>query len=145
MIAKGRLIVLTFLIVCSISKFLLSQDLFREVNLDVHPLSSNQAKILNALQTVNAYNTGRIREDIARRRSGRKPPSLTSCRKRLRSIYNLKGERLRALVKAAQTAGRHDIRWDGRNDRGAAVASGVYLARIEAGRKVEVRKMTLVR
>ena len=61
------------------------------------------------------------------------------------SIYNLKGARIRALVQGLQAAGNHSTLWDGKDGSGRNVASGVYLARIEAGRKVEVRKMTLVR
>jgi hypothetical protein len=39
----------------------------------------------------------------------------------------------------------HEAAWDGRDDRGRAVASGVYLARLEAGGLVQQHKLTLVR
>lgn len=42
-------------------------------------------------------------------------------------------------------AGRHAVVWDGRDAAGYEVAAGVYLYRIEAGARVDVRKMTVVR
>jgi len=45
-------------------------------------------------------------------------------------IHDLRGRRVRRLLPAtALTAGRHDLAWDGRDERGVVVASGVYLAR----------------
>jgi len=38
----------------------------------------------------------------------------------------------------------HEAEWDGRDDRGAPVASGVYLYRIHVGRLVEERKTLLL-
>lgn len=41
-------------------------------------------------------------------------------------IYNVRGERVRVLVDGRKPAGRHDAVWNGRNDSGNTVASGVY-------------------
>jgi flagellar hook assembly protein FlgD len=41
--------------------------------------------------------------------------------------------------------GRHEIAWDGRNNRGAGVSSGVYFAKFATGGYSEVKKMILVR
>lgn len=41
-------------------------------------------------------------------------------------IFNETGQLVRALVDGEMNAGRHEISWDGRNQAGAAVASGVY-------------------
>jgi len=60
-------------------------------------------------------------------------------------IYNLRGQEVRTLVDAFQNSGNHEIRWDGRDDFGNAVASGVYLYRLQAGEHAAVKKLTLLR
>lgn len=60
-------------------------------------------------------------------------------------IFNLLGEKVRTLVEAGQLAGSHQAEWDGRNDAGAAVASGVYIYRLRAGNVHLARKMLLLR
>ena len=42
-------------------------------------------------------------------------------------------------------AGGHALRWDGRDDRGREVASGVYLYRLQADGREEVHKLLLLR
>jgi len=49
------------------------------------------------------------------------------------------------LVHAAYSAGTHLVKWDGRDDSGAKVASGIYLYGIRTGEYVATRKMALVR
>lgn len=61
------------------------------------------------------------------------------------SIYNMLGQRVRHLLKGSLPPGRYDIIWDGRNEAGQTVASGVYLYRLRIGRFVATRKMVLVR
>ncbi|RMI03620.1 MAG: T9SS C-terminal target domain-containing protein [Calditrichaeota bacterium] len=73
-------------------------------------------------------------------------------RVRLR-IFNLLGQVVRTLVDGRETAGYKEVVWDGRNDAGEPVASGVYLYRLEAGNPsagsghgfVKTRKMVLIR
>jgi hypothetical protein len=60
-------------------------------------------------------------------------------------IYNLKGQLVRTLVNEQKPAGRHQVVWDGRNDVGARVPSGVYLYRIEAGDFHATRRLALVK
>lgn len=61
------------------------------------------------------------------------------------TIYNTLGQKVRTLVNEAQKpAGYYRAEWNGRNDAGAAVASGVYLYRLHAGDFVKVRKMLLI-
>jgi len=60
-------------------------------------------------------------------------------------VYNLAGQLVRTLVDAPQAAGRFQITWDGRDDVGNGVASGVYLYRLEAGNFAETKKMILMR
>jgi hypothetical protein len=60
-------------------------------------------------------------------------------------VYNLLGQKVRALVSGIQEAGYREVAWDGRNDSGVAVASGIYIYRIEAGDFVQTRKMILMK
>jgi len=61
------------------------------------------------------------------------------------SIYNTTGQRIRTLVEGEQATGHHRAVWDGRDDAGQAVASGLYLCRMVSGEFSAVRKMALVR
>ncbi len=60
------------------------------------------------------------------------------------AIFNLLGERIRTLVNQRQTAGQHRLHWDGRNEFGMSVPSGVYLYRLRASEFVQTRKMILM-
>ena len=46
------------------------------------------------------------------------------------AIYNVQGQRVRTLVDAPLHAGVHQMRWDGRDERGHSVATGPYFARL---------------
>jgi len=61
------------------------------------------------------------------------------------SIYNLKGQFVRTLVNEVKTPGRYEIFWDGRDQYGQKLPSGLYLSRIQLGAKSAIRKMVLVR
>lgn len=61
------------------------------------------------------------------------------------AIYNILGHRVRMLVEGVQKAGEQRIMWDGRDDDGAAVASGIYFYRLEAGGFTQTRRLTLLR
>lgn len=61
------------------------------------------------------------------------------------SIFSPSGERVRLLDKGRREVGRRLVAWDGRNDAGNDVASGVYLFRIRAGSAERTRKLVLVR
>ncbi len=60
-------------------------------------------------------------------------------------IYNTLGQEVRTLVNAAQTAGEHSVQWDGRDNQGTAVSSGIYIYRLQAGNFIKSNKMTLMR
>jgi hypothetical protein len=60
-------------------------------------------------------------------------------------IYNLLGQKIRNLVNSSQEAGYQSILWDGRNDSGISVASGIYIYRLEAGDYINTRKMILMK
>ncbi len=60
-------------------------------------------------------------------------------------IFDLRGRLVRRLVDESVAAGRHQVRWDGRDGGGREMASGVYLCRLHAGSAPQLHKMTLVR
>jgi len=61
------------------------------------------------------------------------------------AIYNIAGQRVRTLVSGTQSAGRQEVVWDGCDDSGSRVSSGVYLYRMSAGDFVRSRKMMLLK
>lgn len=68
----------------------------------------------------------------------------TATRARL-ALYDAAGRRVRTLLEAPLGAGPHAIAWDGRDDRRAQVASGVYFAKLTAGSAERRAKVVLVR
>jgi flagellar hook assembly protein FlgD len=60
-------------------------------------------------------------------------------------VYNVLGQRVRTLVSEEQDSGLHRVQWNGENQYGERVGSGVYFYRIEAGSFTETRKLVLVR
>jgi predicted outer membrane repeat protein len=61
-------------------------------------------------------------------------------------IHDLGGRLVRVLVAdEVRSAGRHEVRWNGRDAAGRAVASGLYICRLQAGDRVAVHRLTLVR
>ena len=66
------------------------------------------------------------------------------CRVRL-EIYNILGEKIRTLINSKENAGIHSVVWNGRDDSGNPVASGIYLYRLNAGSYNAIKKMILLR
>ncbi|HEX7071380.1 MAG TPA: T9SS type A sorting domain-containing protein, partial [Rhodothermales bacterium] len=60
-------------------------------------------------------------------------------------IFDITGRRVRVLVNEEKEAGIYKVQWDGRNDAGAQVASGMYLYQIRSGSFVDAKKMMLVK
>jgi len=60
-------------------------------------------------------------------------------------VFNVLGQKVKTLVDEFQTAGYKQVVWDGRNDRGDQVASGIYFYRINAGKNTQVMKMSLLK
>jgi len=59
-------------------------------------------------------------------------------------IFDLTGRHVRTLAHQSQPAGRYAITWDGRNEQGEVIASGVYLYQLRAGTFTLTRRMALV-
>jgi len=60
-------------------------------------------------------------------------------------VYSLTGELVRVLVDKAATVERADVAWDGRNESGQVVASGVYIIRLEGPAYSSVKKLAIVK
>jgi hypothetical protein len=60
-------------------------------------------------------------------------------------IFDVSGRLVRTLVSESRLPGAYSVVWDGRNDGGRAVATGIYFYRMVAGRESSVRKMVLIR
>ncbi|MBI2502597.1 MAG: ASPIC/UnbV domain-containing protein, partial [Candidatus Latescibacteria bacterium] len=61
------------------------------------------------------------------------------------AVYNLAGQQVAKLAEGTREAGSYTLRWDGRDERGKELASGVYLYRLRAGAQVETQKLVLLR
>ena len=61
-------------------------------------------------------------------------------------IYNVVGQVVRTLMASeSQSVGRYQVRWDGIDDRGTPVSSGIYFYQISAGKFQDVRKLMLLK
>jgi parallel beta-helix repeat protein len=61
------------------------------------------------------------------------------------AIYNITGQLIRTLVDANQQAGEYKAVWDGRNNYGQQVSTGLYFFRMRANNFVSVKKMLFVK
>jgi hypothetical protein len=61
------------------------------------------------------------------------------------AIYNVKGQRIRTLISEGQVTGTHNITWDGTDDHGQPVGSGVYLYRLQRGSLSSTNKCILLK
>ncbi|MFA5668929.1 MAG: right-handed parallel beta-helix repeat-containing protein [Balneolaceae bacterium] len=60
-------------------------------------------------------------------------------------IFNILGQRVKMLVNNVYSAGRYKVIWDGTNDAGMQVSTGVYIYRINAGDIVQSKKLTFIK
>jgi hypothetical protein len=60
-------------------------------------------------------------------------------------VYNMAGQKVRTMVNETKEAGFFKAVWDGRNDRGETVASGLYFYKLVSGKFNKIEKMTLVK
>jgi spore coat protein A len=61
------------------------------------------------------------------------------------AIYNVAGQRVRSLVNSVYPSGDHVVEWDGRDERGNGVTSGVYFYRLKTGELEITRKMMMIK
>ncbi|MFQ6031376.1 MAG: T9SS type A sorting domain-containing protein [Candidatus Zixiibacteriota bacterium] len=60
------------------------------------------------------------------------------------NIYNILGQKVKTWVDGFEIAGRKTVRWDGKDEGGNQVTSGVYFYRLEAGEFTATKKMVLI-
>lgn len=60
-------------------------------------------------------------------------------------IFDILGKKVRTLVNENQSAGSYRVKWDGKDDRGKDVSSGIYVYKIDAVNLSESKRMILVR
>jgi hypothetical protein len=60
-------------------------------------------------------------------------------------IFDAQGRLVRDLVREEYPAGRHEVAWNGKDDQGGSVSSGVYFVRFEADGALGTKKMTLLK
>jgi hypothetical protein len=60
-------------------------------------------------------------------------------------IYNVVGQVVRTLVSEPQSAGRYTVRWNGSDDRGVSVSSGIYFYEIRSNGFQDVKKLMLLK
>lgn len=62
-------------------------------------------------------------------------------------IYDVRGRKIRTLLQEEKPAGRHVMRWDGRNDSGQVMATGIYYYAIstENSSYTAVKKMMMIK
>jgi len=59
-------------------------------------------------------------------------------------IYDLLGQQVRTLVNRQETAGRHVVPWNGRDEQGRAVAAGIFIYQLRVGHFSQSRKLVLL-
>ncbi len=71
--------------------------------------------------------------------------ALRSASRAVLEVYDLTGQRVRELVDHFHDGGRYTVSWDGLDEAGKSLSSGVYLMRLTALGRVETRKMMLMK
>ena len=61
------------------------------------------------------------------------------------NVYNVRGQLVRSLVDGMKSAGTYQIQWDGKDDAGRTLPSGVYFYRLQAGEFNQTRKMVMMK
>ncbi|MFQ6104128.1 MAG: FlgD immunoglobulin-like domain containing protein, partial [Candidatus Glassbacteria bacterium] len=60
-------------------------------------------------------------------------------------VYDLRGRLVKTLIDSALMPGRHSVAWNGRNEGGERVSSGVYLYMLRCGGKAYTKKMVMLK
>ena len=60
-------------------------------------------------------------------------------------VHNLLGQPVKTLFEGEQTAGNYSVVWDGSDEYGEPVSSGIYFYRMTAGTFIETKKMLLIK
>jgi hypothetical protein len=116
------------------------------VNNDVMLLSSKQEDIRNSIPREwmlyqnypNPFNPTTTIEFDVPEIAGQLPRAAVQ-------IFNILGQHVRTIERGIHDAGRYSVRWDGMNEYGTRVASGVYFYRLLAGDYASTKKMVMMK
>jgi len=61
------------------------------------------------------------------------------------TVFDVRGRSIRTLINSDIEPGSHKIHWDGRNDRGELVSSGIYLYTLKCGERTFTKKMVALK
>lgn len=61
------------------------------------------------------------------------------------AVYNIVGQKVKTLAHGVFPAGEHSVIWDGKDEGGISLPSGVYFYRLLSGKLAETRKMVLIK
>jgi hypothetical protein len=61
------------------------------------------------------------------------------------SIYNILGQKVRTLVEGRMSAGSQTVSWDGKDDKGNDLSSGIYFYQLKAGEVSETKRLVLLK
>lgn len=60
-------------------------------------------------------------------------------------IYDITGRLVKTLVNQNQPAGKYQVRWNGRNEKGQKAASGIYFYSLKTGDRIVTKKLVLIK
>jgi len=60
-------------------------------------------------------------------------------------IFDIQGRLIRTLAQGTAAAGSHQILWNGTNEQGEMVPSGIYFYRLQAGSFQEIKRMVMLK
>lgn len=114
--------------------------------------ASGILRISGAISSVEAPNTAQPRDFTLQPNSPNPFNPSTRIRYHLQkaaevnlAVYDLQGRLIRTLASGRQNAGEHLQTWDGRDENGSSVASGVYICVLNASGRIATQKMTLLK
>jgi len=61
------------------------------------------------------------------------------------SVYNMLGEKVKTLVDIHKTAGEYSVEWNGTNNAGREMSSGVYFYKLQMGSNIRIKKMLFMK
>jgi hypothetical protein len=99
------------------------------------PLGSRESAVVLVARPNPFPGTGVMRLDIEHTTAGRAEVE----------VYDVTGRRVRSLADQAMPAGNITLTWDGTDERGVAVSSGVYAIAVRSGGAVSAKRVVIAR
>jgi hypothetical protein len=60
-------------------------------------------------------------------------------------IFNIKGQKVKQLVSDQLSAGQHSVVWDGKDEIGKSVSSGIYFCKLKCGEVIQTKRMLMLK